>query len=225
MGMNLKKWSVIWIILIAVSILSVGFGGKSVSAETVQKCKVTFANSKGQVSGEGYQRLAKTVEKGTVIVLPKSEKKGYKSVWTTKINGKEYKYSGGSKVSIERNIKFCLKRYKVYTVRFYSENGKKEYTDLRKTVISGKKITIPSGKSNSDYKFIGWSKKIGGCVIKRKNDTATITGNAKFYMVRQKRTGVILCKNNGTYWKSVTNTNGRATFPAVDLKSGDMCLG
>ena len=37
--------------------------------------------------------------------------------------------------------------------------------------------------------------------------------------------GVKLYKYDGTYWKTVSNTNGKATFPAVSLGTGNMVLG
>ena len=36
---------------------------------------------------------------------------------------------------------------------------------------------------------------------------------------------VKLYKCDGSYWKTIKNTNGRAVFPAVDSKSSNMVLG
>ncbi|MEI3496130.1 MAG: hypothetical protein V8R17_09660 [Blautia obeum] len=52
--------------------------------------------------------------------------------------------------------------------------------------------------------------------------------NLKFYAVQQKisdTSGIRLYKYDGTYWKTIRNTNGKATFPAVSLGTGNMVLG
>ena len=38
---------------------------------------------------------------------------------------KEIQILSGAKVTINRNTKFCLNLYKIYTVRYYTANGKK----------------------------------------------------------------------------------------------------
>ena len=63
-----------------------------------------------------YHNLAKTVEEGTVIQLPEINRDGYQAYWVTKIEGKEYKYKAGQKVTINQTTKFCLNLYKEYTV-------------------------------------------------------------------------------------------------------------
>lgn len=99
-------------------------------------CKVIFANAKGQTAGF-YHNLAKTVEEGTVIQLPEINRDGYQAYWVTKIEGKEYKYKAGQKVTINQTTKFCLNLYKEYTVRFYTANGRNEYTSVRQDGCSG----------------------------------------------------------------------------------------
>lgn len=219
-----SKWKCVGLFLFLLSALCLFGSAKSVSADT-QNCRVIFTNAKGQVSGEYYRKLARTVEKGTEIELPVVNRSGYKAVWETKINGKQYKYSGGRTVTINQNTKFSLNYYKLYTVRFYTANGKKEYTSLRQTIVSGYKVTMPTGGSNDNYKFTGWAKKVGGSVYKKKGATVKVTSNLKFYAVQEKITGVRLCKYDGSFWKTVNNNNGKATFPAVNLNSGNMCLG
>lgn len=190
-------------------------------------CKVIFANAKGQTGGGYYRNLAKTVEAGTVIQLPEVKKDGYKAYWITKIAGEEYKYAAGQKVVIDQTTKFCLNLYKEYTVRFYTANGKNEYVSLRKTVVSGGSIKMPSGSSNGNYTFTGWATKAGGNVSRKKGASVKVKSNLKFYAVQQKTdtSGIRLYKYDGSYWKTVKNTNGKATFPAVDLGSGNMVLG
>ncbi len=42
---------------------------------------------------------------------------------------------------------------------------------------------------------------------------------------RSDTSGVRLYKYDGTYWKTVKNTNGKATFPAVNLGTDNIVLG
>ena len=113
------------------------------------------------------------------------------------------------------------------TAEIYTANGRNEYTSLRKTVVAGSRIKMPTGNSNGNYKFAGWATKVGGSVSKKKGATVKVKSNLKFYVVQQKvsTSGVKLYKYDGTYWKTVSNTNGKATFPAVSLGTGNMVLG
>lgn len=222
------KWKHVVLLMMMLTVVCLLGGSREVSAATdnQQTCKVIFANAKGQTSGY-YSKLAKTVEKGSVIELPRINKDGYKAVWVTKINGKEYKYSAGRKVTINQTTKFCLNLYKEYTVRFYTANGRNEYTSLRQTVVTGYNIKMPAGSSNANYNFVGWATKAGGSVYKKKGATVKVKSNLKFYAVQQKvsTSGVRLYKYDGSYWKTIKNTNGKATFPAVSLGTGNMVLG
>ena len=228
----MKRITAIWkhaflliVILSAVCLLG---NTQKVSAASYSEttCKVIFANAKGQTAGF-YHNLAKTVEEGTVIQLPEINRDGYQAYWLTKIEGKEYKYKAGQKVTINQTTKFCLNLYKEYTVRFYTANGRNEYTSLRKTVVAGSRIKMPIGNSNGNYSFAGWATKVGGEVAKKQRATVKVKSNLKFYAVQQKvsTSGVKLYKYDGTYWKTVSNTNGKATFPAVSLGTGNMVLG
>ena len=228
----MKRITAIWkhaflliVILSAVCLLG---NTQKVSAASYSEttCKVIFANAKGQTAGF-YHNLAKTVEEGTVIQLPEINRDGYQAYWVTKIEGKEYKYKAGQKVTINQTTKFCLNLYKEYTVRFYTANGRNEYTSLRKTVVAGSRIKMPTGNSNGNYSFAGWATKVGGEVAKKQRATVKVKSNLKFYAVQQKtdRSGIRLYKYDGSYWKTIKNTNGKATFPAVNLGSANMVLG
>ena len=116
----MKRITAIWkhaflliVILSAVCLLG---NTQKVSAASYSEttCKVIFANAKGQTAGF-YHNLAKTVEEGTVIQLPEINRDGYQAYWVTKIEGKEYKYKAGQKVTINQTTKFCLNLYKEYT--------------------------------------------------------------------------------------------------------------
>lgn len=69
--------------------------------------------------------------------------------------------------------------------------------------------------------------KVGGEVAKKQRATVKVKSNLKFYAVQQKtdRSGIRLYKYDGSYWKTIKNTNGKATFPAVNLGSANMVLG
>ena len=130
-------------------------------------------------------------------------------------------------MTINQTTKFCLNLYKEYTVRFYTANGRNEYTSLRKTVVAGSRIKMPTGNSNGNYNFAGWATKVGGDVAKKQGTTVKVKSNLKFYAVQQKAdtSGIRLYKYDGSYWKTIKNTNGKATFPAVNLGSANMVLG
>ena len=222
-------WKGAFLLMMLLSVVCLFGNPQKVLAADGQQatCKVLFANAKGQQPGNYYRNLTKNVEKGAVIELPTVNKAGYQAFWVTKINGKEYKYSAGRKVTINQTTKFCLNLYKEYTVSFYTTNGKNEYRALRQKGIAGSTIKMPAGNSSESSIFAGWATKVGGSVYKKKGAAVKVTGNMKFYAVQQKvvTSGIRLYKYDGTYWKTIKNDNGQATFPAVDMRNGNMCLG
>lgn len=197
----------------------------SAQAATTEKCKVVFANSNGVVSNDTFRKWARTVTKGSYIQLPTVNRSGYKCVWVEKRGTKELKYATGRNVRITKNTKFCLRYYKLYTVRYYTMNGSKEYTSLREQGYQGQVLTFPLHPTATGYKFLGWSTSINGKTVKKEGDSLRVTGNMKFYIVGKKITGVNLRKYDGTVWKIVDTSSGSATFPAVNLNSANMCLG
>ena len=197
-----------------------GFG-----SATTEKCKVVFANSNGVVSNDTFRKWTRTVTKGSYIQLPTVNRSGYKCVWVEKSGTKELKYATGRNVRITKNTKFCLRYYKLYTVRYYTMNGSKEYTSLREQGYQGQVLTFPLHPTATGYKFLGWSTSINGKTVKKEGDSLRVTGNMKFYIVGKKITGVNLRKYDGTVWKVVDTSSRSATFPAVNLNSANMCLG
>lgn len=197
----------------------------SAQAATTEKCKVVFANSNGVVSNDTFRKWARTVTKGSYIQLPTVNRSGYKCVWVEKRGTKELKYATGRNVRITKNTKFCLRYYKLYTVRYYTMNGSKEYTSLREQGYQGQVLTFPLHPTATGYKFLGWSTSINGKTVKKEGDSLRVTGNMKFYIVGKKITGVNLRKYDGTVWKVVDTSSRSATFPAVNLNSANMCLG
>ncbi len=197
----------------------------SAQAATTEKCKVVFANSNGVVSNDTFRKWARTVTKGSYIQLPTVNRSGYKCVWVEKRGTKELKYATGRNVRFTKNTKFCLRYYKLYTVRYYTMNGSKEYTSLREQGYQGQVLTFPLHPTATGYKFLGWSTSINGKTVKKEGDSLRVTGNMKFYIVGKKITGVNLRKYDGTVWKVVDTSSRSATFPAVNLNSANMCLG
>ena len=197
----------------------------SAEAATTEKCKVVFANSNGVVSNDTFRKWARTVTKGSYIQLPTVNRSGYKCVWVEKSGTKELKYATGRNVRITKNTKFCLRYYKLYTVRYYTMNGSKEYPSLREQGYQGQVLTFPLHPTATGYKFLGWSTSINGKTVKKEGDSLRVTGNMKFYIVGKKITGVNLRKYDGTVWKVVDTSSRSATFPAVNLNSANMCLG
>lgn len=197
----------------------------SAQAATTEKCKVVFANSNGVVSNDTFRKWTRTVTRGSYIQLPTVNRSGYKCVWVEKSGTKELKYATGRNVRITKNTKFCLRYYKLYTVRYYTMNGSKEYTSLREQGYQGQVLTFPLHPTATGYKFLGWSASINGKTVKKEGDSLCVTGNMKFYIVGKKITGVNLRKYDGTVWKVVDTSSGSATFPAVNLNSANMCLG
>ena len=113
------KWKGTFFLLILSAFLIWG-GSREVSAAS--KCRVVFANAQGVVSTQTYRNWARTVEAGDWIKLPKYSQSGYRCYWVLKNGNKTYKYNPGANYRITKNTKFCLYRYKLYNVCFYTEN-------------------------------------------------------------------------------------------------------
>lgn len=223
---TVNRWrGIIFLTVLFGFLLLVASRPVSAQAATTEKCKVVFANSNGVVSNDTFRKWARTVTKGSYIQLPTVNRSGYKCVWVEKSGTKELKYATGRNVRITKNTKFCLRYYKLYTVRYYTMNGSKEYTSLREQGYQGQVLTFPLHPTVTGYKFLGWSTSINGKTVKKEGDSLRVTGNMKFYIVGKKITGVNLRKYDGTVWKVVDTSSGSATFPAVNLNSANMCLG
>lgn len=223
---TVNRWrGIIFLTVLFGFLLLVASRPVSAQAATTEKCKVVFANSNGVVSNDTFRKWARTVTKGSYIQLPTVNRSGYKCVWVEKSGTKELKYATGRNVRITKNTKFCLRYYKLYTVRYYTMNGSKEYTSLREQGYQGQVLTFPLHPTATGYKFLGWSTSINGKTVKKEGDSLRVTGNMKFYIVGKKITGVNLRKYDGTVWKVVNTSSGSATFPAVNLNSANMCLG
>lgn len=223
---TINRWrGIVFLVMLFGVLFLAGSRPTSVAADNTEKCKVIFANSKGVVSNDTYRKWSGYVDKGSYIDLPIVNRAGYKCVWVEKSNGKTIKYSTGRRVRITKDTKFCLNYYKFYTVKYYTMNGKKEYTSLREQGYKGEYLMMPLCPSVMGYKILGWGTSVGGKATKVEGDVVKVTGNMKFYVVAKKITGVNLRKADGSIWNVIDTSSGKATFPAVDLSSANMCLG
>lgn len=211
--------------LMLLTLLFVFGGSREVSADAA-KCKVTFANAKGVVSTSTYRNWCKTVEAGDWIKLPKFSQDGYQCYWVLKNGNTARRYYTGANYRVTKDTKFCLYRYKEYTVRFMTANGKKEYTARRQTAIQGQNILLPEFSNTTTNQLVGWKTSMNASAYYKVGTRVKVTGNMKFYPVYKKVTGVYLRYSNGTLWKLyATNTDETPVFPSVNLTNGDMCLG
>lgn len=225
---TVNRWKgIVFLAMLFAFLFLAGNKPVSVSAATTatERCKVIFANPNGVVSNDTYRKWSRYVDKGSYIELPIVNRTGYKCVWVDKSGNKELKYSTGRRIRITKNTKFCLRYYKLYTVRYYTLNGQKEYTSLRDQGYKGESLMMPLCPNVTGYKVLGWGTTAGGKATKLEGDTVKVTGNMKFYIIAKKITGVSLRKADGSVWKVVDTSSGNAKFPAVNLNSADMCLG
>ena len=218
------KWKGIAFLLILSAVLMFG-GSRQVSAASV-KCKVTYANARGVVSTDTYKNWAETVQRGDWVVLPKLKApSGYCYYWVLKDGNTVRKYFPGANFRVKKNVKFCLNKYKLYNVQFMTENGKKEYTSMRERIAEDMYVTLPSVPHNSSSRGLGWATSVNGKNYKKAGTKVKVTKNMKFYPITEKVSGVNLRMYNGDLWRVVSTAGGNATFPSVNLGSGNMCLG
>ena len=217
------KWKGVFFLMILSTFLFFG-GSREVSAAS--KCRVIFANAQGVVSTDTYRDWAKTVETGDWIKLPKYSQSGYRCYWVLKNGNKTLKYNPGANYKVTKNTKFCLYRYKLYNICFYTENGRKEYLSMREQAVKGQYITLPSVPHGASNKGLGWASTVRGKNYKKAGTKVKVTGNMRFYPITQKITGVNLRAYNGKLWRVVATDSGKSpVFPSVNLGSGNMCLG
>lgn len=221
-----EKWKLAALLLVLCAVFALG-GSRQVSAD--EQYRVTFANSKGKVSTSTYRNWGRTVEAGDVITLPKTSKSGYRSYWLIKSDEGNKKYAPGARYRVNDNVKFCLYRYKQYKVRFYSADGKKEYKSLRKTVIKGQNLKLPSVPGSRTAQGIAWAEKKNGKSGKKSGSRYKAAGNKKFYAVTKRTSSVSLRTQNGKAYKTIYTSSGKtAVFPAADVSregKDDMFLG
>lgn len=220
---KVSTWKSIFFLL-TLSVLVLLGGNRQVSAAA--KCRVTFANYEGKVTTDTYRNWAKTVNSGQTITLPNYSRSGYRCYWEIRTGNKVQKYRPGTKYKVTKSVKFCLQKYKIYEIRFYTGDGKKEYTTLRKRPVKGEMIALPSVPRSSSKTGLGWSTSVKDKNYKKAGTKIKVTGYMKFYARTKTITGVKLYKYNGQFWKTIpANTDSTLKFPSVNLGSANMCLG
>lgn len=220
---KVSTWKSIFFLL-TLSVLVLLGGNRQVSAAA--KCRVTFANYEGKVTTDTYRNWAKTVNSGQTITLPNYSRSGYRCYWEIRTGNKVQKYRPGTKYKVTKSVKFCLQKYKIYEIRFYTGDGKKEYTTLRKRPVKGEMIALPSVPGSSSKTGLGWETSVKDKNYKKAGTKIKVTGYMKFYARSKNVTGVKLYKYNGQLWKTIpANTDSTLKFPSVNLGSANMCLG
>lgn len=220
------KWKWVFCLLMLSALFLVG-GIRKVSAAPADttKCRVVFANARGVVSTSTYRNWAQTVRPGDWIKLPEYSQEGYECYWVLKNGNTARKFFPGANYRVTSNTKFCLYRYRQYTIRFMTANGRKEYASLRQETIAGRYITLPDVSSIGSYQIIGWKTSLNAKTYKKTGTKIKITRNMKFYPVVKKISSyVTLRKINGQAYRTVDTSSG-AVFPVVDLGDGNMFLG
>lgn len=216
-----KKFLIFLTVLAAVFL----FGSRPAEAAPA-KYKVVFADSKGKVSSERFRKWACKAEKNTCINLPEVSASGYRYYWVLKTGQKEKFYDPGERFRVKENTKFYLYRYKLYQVRFYTHDGKREYISKRKLLNKRQSVTLPSVPGGSTYKGIGWTSTVNGRYVRKPGTKAAVTGNMKFYAAVEKTSSVTLRYSNGKLYRRIyTSSHQVPSFPAVGLRNGDMVLG
>ena len=209
-------------ILIFLTALAAVFLLGSRTAEAAPtKYKVTFADSKGKVSSERFRKWACKAEKNTCINLPEVSASGYRYYWVLKTGQKENFYDPGERFRVKENTKFYLYRYKLYQVRFYTHDGKREYISKRKLLNKRQSVTLPSVPGGSTYKGIGWTSTVNGRYVRKPGTKTAVTGNMKFYAAVEKTSSVTLRYSNGKLYRRIYTHHSRfPSFPAVGLRNG-----
>lgn len=216
------KKSLLFLMFFAVILL---LSSRTVEAAP-KKYRVIFADAKGKVSSERFRRWSCTEEKNTCITLPEVSASGYRYYWVLKKDQKEKFYDPGDRFRVKENTKFCLRRYKLYQIRFYNHSGEREYTEKRKILHKGQSVLLPSVPGGKTYRGIGWTSTIKENNVRRTGTKVKVTGNMKFYAAVEKTTSVTLNYSNGKLYRRIYTSSQKApVFPAVGLKNGDMVLG
>jgi glucan-binding YG repeat protein len=140
--------------------------------------------------------------------------------YTYKVNGVAYHFGSdgvGEKV-------------KMYTIHFYSEDGKTEYEDLQMKGYKGEKIQLPDVPQKLNYSGTGWSTKKNAAAssAKASGTTITVTGEMNFYGCWEKAKTVQFFYNSGTgeYLSLRENVTGSSlVLPSIKSASGYTFLG
>lgn len=159
---------------------------------------------------EGNQRytdLTLTVWEGDTVQLPQvPEKEGWTALgWSHFTLDTVAEYEAGEEITVTKDMHL----YAVYedpntaepeefTVRFFDENGEKEYEEYAVTVPEGTVVTVPSPEEREDVRAMGWSKTMNAkSAAYRVGKELTVTEDMDLYSVHQKLYTITFLTNTG----------------------------
>lgn len=161
--------------------------------------------------GSSYKKLSTIVEKYSTIQLPQVPVvKGYQNLgWAPAPNASKASWKEGQTVKITKAQTYYAVRKKVgtYKVNFYNHKGNANaaFRAISGTVTRNDTIKLPPVPKASGYTALGWSAYQNQTTAKFKEGEAVkVTKNMSFYAVYKKNVNVVLHKNNGTVWKTVS---------------------
>ena len=150
--------------------------------------QLTFLTNTGKTTAR-LQALAMTGIAGETVTLPNLPVyDGYQSLgWTTELRGTTVTHKEGSTYTIVGDQTFYQINRKIYTVTFFSKNGRKEYTSLEQSVLANSYLELPALPKVEGYKALGWATEKGASTSKYKaGSSVCIKRNVQFYGVYQK---------------------------------------
>lgn len=162
---------------------------------------LTYYNNSGSGS---FTDLTQTTVGNSYVTLPKlPQKVGYQALgWSTVKGATAIKFKAGSKVWINKDVKFyaVYKKTKVYTLRFYTYAGGYEYKSLRIKVNAGTTVALPQLPRRLNYSRVGWGTKKCPSVssLVKGGTKVKVTSNMNFYGYWKSAKTVQFMNNAGT---------------------------
>lgn len=194
---------------------------------------VTFNNNTGTSQSEAFKNLYVRAAANEMFTLPEVPvQSGYVALgWATRTKATTAQYKEGAKVRITQKTKF----YAVYrnanmcTVTFCMGDGTipTAYANLKKSVMEGTALTLPSIPSRSGYLNVGWALKANGkTTVYDQGTKLKINGSYKFYAVQKQVASVVLHKNKGAAYATYTvEKGGSFTLPSAENTDGFVFMG
>ena len=223
---KIRAFLLLWIVLIFCPVLA-----EDVSAQTVTVRFGTISSGKWVNT---YPDKAKKVTAGTKLRLPNMTAKNCIYAWGVSENGKIQYYDVNTIVTVNKNTYYFLKSFRPCTLRFYTANGKSEFTQYRKRVRAGVKVKLPDVFYSGGVLLTGWCSKFG--VTKpmyQPGETLTVKGDMKFYRTGRSPQNAASEKNgkliylmykNGSLYKTLKRTSA-SIFPDYRPTDGSTMMG
>ena len=206
------------------------FSGVHTVQAATRHVTVRYWNTDGETS---YTKLRTKVKYGGKITLPDVPSvTGYVNLgWSAEKNATKATYKAGKTMRLKKNMSLYAVRKKVGTCRvyFYTNAGKSSsaYKKLNKSVTRGSYLTLPAVPAKSGYQAAGWTTAKGSSkVVYQAGQKIRVKKNIRLYAVYVSSVSVILCKNDGTVYKTVDVAAGSSyTLPAVRNAAGYTFMG